>query len=138
MKRDYSLYIKRCDRCYKFSKVSQKHPEPLPSSETSCPFHKWGIDLLGLFPSALGQDKPLASIATEKIKKFVWKKIIWRYDIPRELITDNGTQFTDKRFREFYSDLNIQQLFSIEHRRTNGLAGATNKVILTGLRKKLD
>lgn len=40
---------------------------------------------------------------------------------------------------EFCSGLNIQQIFSsVEHPQTNGLAEAANKVVLTGLKKRLD
>lgn len=40
---------------------------------------------------------------------------------------------------EFCKGLNIQQIFSsVEHPQTNGLADAANKVILMGLKKRLD
>ncbi|XP_072081107.1 uncharacterized protein [Arachis hypogaea] len=50
-----------------------------------------------------------------------------------------GTQFTDKKFVEFLAGLGIKQNFSsVEHPQTNGQVEAANKVILLGLKKRLD
>nr|XP_029148723.1 uncharacterized protein LOC114925322 [Arachis hypogaea] len=65
--------------------------------------------------------------------------VIARFGIPEVVISDNGTQFTDKKFMEFLSGLGIKQKFSsIEHPQTNGQVEAANKVILLGLKKRLD
>ncbi|XP_025636239.1 uncharacterized protein [Arachis hypogaea] len=82
----------------------------------------WGIDLLGPFPARPGQ-----------------RQVIARFGIPDVIISDNGTQFADKRFGEFLAGLGIQQKFSsVEHPQTNGQVKAANKVILQGLKKRLD
>ncbi|XP_016199409.1 uncharacterized protein LOC107640401 [Arachis ipaensis] len=66
-------------------------------------------------------------------------KVITRFGIPEVVISDNGTQFTDKKFMEFLSGLGIKQRFSsVEHPQTNGQVEAANKVILLGLKKCLD
>ena len=115
-------------------------------------FHKQGIDILGPFPLALGQLKylvvainyfikwieaePFPKIAMEKVRKFAWKRIICRYGIPSQLVTDNGTQFTNWRFEDFCRKLGIRQLFSsVEHPQTNGLVEAANKITLTRLKR---
>ena len=54
----------------------------------------------------------LATITTEKVRKFVWKMIICRYGIPGQLVSDNGTQFTNWWFEDFCRELEIAQLFS--------------------------
>lgn len=47
-------------------------------------------------------------------------------------------QFASHSVADFCSGLNIQQIFSsVEHPQMNGLAEATNKVLLTGLKKRL-
>lgn len=52
---------------------------------------------------------------------------------------DNGTQFASVSVVSFYKDLEIQSMFiSVEHPQANGQVEAANKVILTGLRKKMD
>ena len=81
----------------------------------------------------------MSTITTEKIRKFVWKMMIYRYGILRQLVNDNGIQFTDWRFEDFYRELGIAQLSSsVEHPQTNRLVEAANKIILIGLKKRLE
>ncbi|RDX98563.1 Tf2-9, partial [Mucuna pruriens] len=113
------------------------------------PFHKWGIDILGLFPLAPGQLKflmvvvdyfikwveaePMATITVER------KKIICRFGLPAEIVSDNGTQFASLATAKFCQELHIRQLFtSVEHPQANGQAEAANRVILRGLRRRLE
>ncbi|XP_019429884.1 PREDICTED: uncharacterized protein LOC109337374 [Lupinus angustifolius] len=66
------------------------------------------------------------------------KKVL-RAGIPSAIVTNNGTQFSDRRFQELLSGLRIKQHFtSVEHPQTNGHAEAANKVILKGIKKRLD
>jgi len=82
--------------------------------------------------------KPLTIITTEKVSKFVWKSIVCRFGVPKELISDNGTQFDSRKMRFMYEELGIRQLFLlVENPQSNGQVEATNKVILQGLKKKL-
>ncbi|XP_020963358.1 uncharacterized protein K02A2.6-like [Arachis ipaensis] len=65
--------------------------------------------------------------------------VVTRFSIPEIIISDNGTQFTDKKFAEFLTGLGIKQKFSsVEHPQTNRQVESTNKVILLGLKKRLD
>ncbi|XP_016168883.1 uncharacterized protein K02A2.6-like [Arachis ipaensis] len=69
----------------------------------------------------------------------MWRQVITRFGIPKIIISDNGTQFTDKKFVEFLTGLGIKQKFSsVEHPQTNGQVESANKVILLGLKKRLD
>lgn len=55
------------------------------------------------------------------------------------LITDSGKQFDAKSFKEFCSELGIEQHFvSVAHPQLNGLAEVTNRTIIQGLRKRLN
>ncbi|XP_016196211.1 uncharacterized protein LOC107637293 [Arachis ipaensis] len=115
----------------------------------------WGVDLLGPFPVGPGQVKylivvvdyytkwveaePLASISSANCRKFIWRQVIARFGIPEVVVSDNGTQFADKKFGEFLAVLGIKQKFSfVEHPQTNGQVEAANKVILQGLKKRID
>ncbi|XP_072080951.1 uncharacterized protein [Arachis hypogaea] len=65
--------------------------------------------------------------------------VITRFGIPEVIISDIGTQFTDKKFTEFLAGLGIKKKFSsVEHPQTNGQVESANKVILLGLKKRLD
>ncbi|XP_016206900.1 uncharacterized protein K02A2.6-like [Arachis ipaensis] len=67
------------------------------------------------------------------------RQVVTRFGIPEIVISDNGTQFTDKKFAEFLTGLGIKQKFSsVEHPQTNGQVESANKVILLGLKKRLD
>jgi len=118
------------------------------------PFFRWGIDILGPFPISVRQFKfivvvveyftkwieveALTTITAEKITKFVWRSIICRFGVPKELISDNGTQFISRKMKLMCEELGIRHIFSsVEHPQTNGQAKAANKVILQGLEKKL-
>ena len=55
------------------------------------------------------------------------------------LILDNGLQFDSKTFRKYCSDLSIKNRYSTPaYPQGNGQAEAVNKVILNGLKKRLD
>ncbi|XP_072074134.1 uncharacterized protein [Arachis hypogaea] len=65
--------------------------------------------------------------------------VITRFGIPEVVISDNGTQFTDKKFTELLTGLGVKQKFSsVEHPQTNGQVESANKVILLGLKNCLD
>ena len=55
------------------------------------------------------------------------------------LISDNGLQFDSKAFRKYCSDLGIKnRYFTPAYPQGNGQAEAVNKVIVNGLKKRLD
>ena len=72
-------------------------------------------------------------------KRFFWKNIITWFGIPRTFISDNGLQFDSKVFRRYCYDLGITNRYSTSaYPQENGQARAVNKVIVNGLKKKLD
>ncbi|XP_015964818.1 uncharacterized protein LOC107488572 [Arachis duranensis] len=78
-------------------------------------------------------------VLSANCRKFMWRQVITRFGIPEVVISDNGTQFTDKKFTEFLSGLGVRQRFSsVEHPQTNGQVESANKVILSGLKRRLD
>nr|XP_023875558.1 uncharacterized protein LOC111988035 [Quercus suber] len=81
----------------------------------------------------------LANIQDVDVKKFMWWNIIMRFGVLDSLISDNGLQFDSKAFRAFCSDLGIKNRYSTPaYPLSNSQAEATNKVILSGLKKRLD
>ena len=54
----------------------------------------------------------LATITEAKIRSFVWKNIICRFGIPMTIKSDNGRQFDNQGFKDFYSNLGIKNQFS--------------------------
>ena len=110
---------------------------------------------MGPFPKAVGNKKyllvntdyftkwvetePLANIRDVDVKRFIWKNIVTRFGVPYALISDNGLHFDSKTFRKYYSDLGIKNRYSTPaYPQENGQAEAVNKVIVNGLKKRLD
>ena len=72
-------------------------------------------------------------------KRFVWKNIVTRFRVPHVLISDNGIQFDSKMVRKYYGELRITNRYSTPtYPQENGQAKAVNKVIVSGLKKRLD
>ena len=113
------------------------------------------MNIIGPFPKALGNKKyllvgtnyftkwveaePLANIRDVDIRRFIWKNIVTRFGVPHTFISDNGLQFDSKAFRQYSSNLGIKnRYFTPAYPQGNGQAKAINKVIVNGLKKRLD
>ncbi|XP_050254989.1 uncharacterized protein LOC126700853 [Quercus robur] len=138
--------------------LSELHDRPvghLNPVNSPWPFAQWGLDILGPFPRATGnlrfvlvavdyfmkwaEAEALANIRDVDVKKFVWKNIVTRFEVPDSLISDNGLQFDNKAFRAVCSDLDIKNRYStLTYPQRNGQAEATSKTILNGLKRRLD
>ena len=128
MLKDAQAYVKACDKCQRFNNFIRQPSEELTPMTALWPFAQWGLDIMGPFPTALTQQKflvvgidyftkwveaePLATITEKSIRTFVWRKIIYRYGIPRVLVSDNGKQFDNSAFRDFCSGLGIKNHYS--------------------------
>ena len=83
--------------------------------------------------------KPLANIRDVDVKKFLWKNIVTRFKVPNTLISDNGLQFNSKSFRRYCYELGITNRYStLVYPLENGQVEAVNKVMVNGLKKRLD
>lgn len=64
------------------------------------------------------------SINEENVKQFIFKNIICCFKVPLQIITDNSTQFIDKKIQEFCKENNIKLSFAlIYHPQENGKVG---------------
>ena len=62
-----------------------------------------------------------------------------KFSLLATLISNNGKQFNNHSFMEFYAKLGIKQRFTlVEHLQSNGQVKLANRVILEGLKKRLD
>ena len=85
------------------------------------------------------ETKPLANIRDVDVKRFIWKNIVTRFRVPHVLILDNDLQFDSKMFRRYCGELGITNRYSTPtYPQGNGQAEAVNKVIVNGLKKRLD
>jgi hypothetical protein len=112
-KDDVKEVITKCKYCQIFQKQTTKHANPLQAIDLSWPFAIWGIDIMDIFPRAPGGFRiifftidtftkwmkvmPVANITQKAAVKFL-HIIIYRFSIPRRVLTDNGTQFKGAKF----------------------------------------
>ena len=81
----------------------------------------------------------IISITEVKTFKFMWRNIICRYDLPHTLISDNGKQFKNKSLEAYSKRVRIKQFLSAQDRPlANGQIKVTNRMILVGIKKKLE
>lgn len=65
-----------------------------------------------------------------KVAKFIYEEIFTWYGVPREIVTDQGTQFTSTLVTTLVNEYNIRHKnFSPYHPRANGKVEVTNREI---------
>ena len=83
--------------------------------------------------------KALATITEKNIRNFVWRNIICRYGILRVLVSNNGKQFDNSAFRDFCSELGIQNHYSSPaHPQANGQVEVMNRTLLKIIKTRLE
>ena len=92
------------------------------------PFAQWGLDIIGPFPYATGNQrfvlvavdyftrwaeaKALANIRDMDVKKFVWRNLVTRFVVLEFVVSNNGLQFDNKAFHKFCGSLDITNQYS--------------------------
>jgi transposase InsO family protein len=81
--------------------------------------------------------KALTSIGSEQAVAF-FTNIIHRFGVPNSIITDNGMQFTGKKFLDFCKDHHIRvDWAAVAHPMTNGQVERAIGMILQGLKPRI-
>ena len=108
--------VKACEACQFHAKQIHQPAQGLQTIHLSWPFAVWGLDILGPFPRAPGGYRYLY-VAVDKFTKWIEAKpinklngptavtfitdITSRYNIPRSIITDNGTNIAKGALARF-------------------------------------
>ena len=106
MQKDVAEYVRKCKRCQKHTPLIHQPAGHLNPISNPWPSGQWGLDILGPFPRATGNQRfvlvavdyftkwaeaeALANVRDVDVKKFVWKNIVTRFRVPDSLIFDNG------------------------------------------------
>jgi len=72
---------------------------------------------------------PLREVKKENVVDFIRTRIIYRYDLPRYIITDNGKPFVNKLVTALCENVVDKRKSSMYNAPTNGLAEAFNKTL---------
>ncbi|KAK0573789.1 hypothetical protein LWI29_013579 [Acer saccharum] len=145
-------FAESCKTCQRIVNDIRRPPELLRSLTSPWPFAMWGLDLIGPMPTGTKggakhaivvvdyftkwvEAEALVHITEANTTSFVKKNIIYRFEIPSIILTDNGTQFDNKKFREMCEEFKITNYYaSPAHLQTNGQTEAVNKAYRTTVR----
>uniref|UniRef100_A0A2N9GGN7 Reverse transcriptase n=1 Tax=Fagus sylvatica TaxID=28930 RepID=A0A2N9GGN7_FAGSY len=118
MKADACQFVQRCDKCQRFANLLHSPPTELVPMTAPWPFAQWGLDIMGPLP-----------IGRRQLK----------FGIPRVLVSDNGKQFDNPRFRQFSQELGIHNHYSSPgHPQANGQVEVTNRSLLKLIKTRLE
>jgi hypothetical protein len=127
--------------------------QALQTIHLTWPFIVWGLDMVGPLRKAPGdfthllvaidkfskwiEARPICSVRSEEVVEF-FTNIIYHFRISNAIITDNGSNFTGKKFLCFCDDNNIQlDWVAVSHLRTNKQVGRANGMTLQGLKSRI-
>ncbi|KAG9453486.1 hypothetical protein H6P81_006390 [Aristolochia fimbriata] len=153
MLRDAIEIARSCKQCQLHADYIHQAPEPLHPTVASWPFEAWGMDIIGPISPKSDSDRQYILAATDYFSKwaeaaayrevkavtvvnFIRTQIIYRYGVPRYIMTNNGTPFKNKVMDCFCEKFRIQQRTSMAYNpAANGLAEAFNKTLCKILKK---
>ena len=133
--------------------MSHKPVSALKTIPLVWPFAVWGLDMVG--PLRTGRSgfthvlvavdkftkwieaKPIKTLEASTAVSFI-RELIFRYDDPHSIITDNGSNFDSDEFRAFCASQGTRfDYASVAHPQSNGQAERENGLILRGLKPRL-
>ena len=148
--RDVKQYCRSCAACQKVSKKSKKaFLQPMPIIEE--PFSRIAMDIVGPLDRSRSGNKyilvvcdyatrypeamPLKNIDAETVSEAI-AEVFTRFGIPREILTDQGSNFMAELLNEVFRLLDISHIkTSPYHPQTDGLVERFNGTLKTMLRK---
>ena len=150
---DATRIVRTCKGCQFYARQTHQPAQALQTIPITWPFAVWGLDLVGPLKKAPGgfthllvavdkftkwiEARAIAKIRSEEAVEFLLD-IVHRFGVPNSIITDNGTQFTGKKFLKFCDDYHIRvDWAAVAHPETNGQVERVNGMILQGLKPRI-
>lgn len=154
MRADVNQFCRSCPECQKTTlRAPCKVPlQPLPIIHT--PFERLGMDIVGPVEKSKSGNRfmlvvtdyatkypevfPLKSVKARHVA-FCLVQLFSRVGFPREILTDQGTNFMSKLLKQVYQLLGIRSLRTTPyHPQTDGLTERFNQTLKQMLRKFVD
>ncbi|KAG9458279.1 hypothetical protein H6P81_002787 [Aristolochia fimbriata] len=153
MLRDAIEMAQTCKPCQLHADYIHQPPVPLHPTVASWPFEASGMDIIGPITPKSDSERQYILAATDYFSKwaeaaayrevkaitvvdFIRTQIIYRYGVPRYIMTDNGTPFRNRVMDRFCEKFCIQQWTSSDYNpAANGLVEAFNKTLCKILKK---
>jgi len=150
---DATEIVRTCEGCQFYAWQIHVPAQALHTIPITWPFAVWGLDLVGPLHKVLRgfthllvaigkftkwiEVRPITRIKAEQAVLF-FTDIIHRFGVPNSIITDNGTQFTGRKFLEFCDTHHIRvDWAAVAHPKTNVQVERANGMILQGLKPKI-
>lgn len=150
MRKSIEEYCRRCKQCVQKKKTKENHGVvanlpiggpweivfmdcigPYPMSEKG---NRYIIAAIDSFSKNI-EVRAVPTIETTQIISFITEEIMARHGVPREVITDNGSNFISNGIKEFYKKLNIVQKLSTPYNpQGNGVIERFNRTLTTAIR----
>eukprot|EP00253_Pinus_taeda_P021739 PITA_21739 len=121
---DVRRYISQCVRCQRMGKPTPRDEMPLQPQVTFEPFEKWGMDFVGPmnppskqrsyiivctdYLTKWAETKAIKATKEEKVVEFLRENIFYKFGYPRDLVTDQGSQFTSNLIEDLLSHHKIK------------------------------
>jgi hypothetical protein len=145
--------MRRCEGCQFYARQTHLLAQALQTIPITWPFAVWHLDMVGPLRQVPGgfthllvavdkfskwiEARPIFNVRSEEAVLF-FTDIIYHFGIPNTIITDNGIQFTGKKFLNSCDDNHICVDWSaVAHPKTNGQVERANDMILQGLKPRI-
>ena len=150
---DTKEFIWRCIPCQKHGNIKAREAMPLSTNLQLELLNVWGIDYMGPFPKSKGYEYILVAVdyvskwveamscraADAKNSKMFEETIFPRFGVPRIVISDGETHFTNKNFHNYLSKHGIRHNVPTPyHPQASGQVETSNKQIKNILQKTVN
>lgn len=143
MKGDIRAYVKKCIKCQK-NKAGRATKMPLKiTGHADKPFDKIYVDIVGPLPVTANGNKYILSMTddltrfvefaaipdqtAETIARTLYEEILFRYTIPRQIVSDNGANFVGTLFTQFCKMLKIKPCHTTPYHPQSNLVESKHK-----------
>jgi transposase InsO family protein len=150
---DASEIVRTCKGCQFYARKSNLPTHVLQTIPVTWPFAVWGLDIVGPLRKAPGgfthllvaidkfskwvEVRPITNLRAEQAVTF-FADIVYRFGVPNSIITDNGSQFTGRKFLEFCDKFHIcVDWAALAHPQTKYQVEQANDMILQGLKPRI-
>jgi len=144
-------YVASCALCQRTKTSPHRKKAPLKPLEVVEPFGRVHMDFVGPLPQTpegyrhilivvdsttlYVEAFPTKSTTAEEVAEILYKEIIARYEVMRELLSDQGSSFKNKLIAQLCKLLNIKHRFSSAyHPQTDGKAERMVQTVIRSLK----
>jgi hypothetical protein len=146
--------VRTCEACQRFASKPHAPAAELMPIPLAWMFAQWGLDMVGKMHKSWPGGHVYLLVAVDRFTKWIDAKlvtsadataavnfikgIVFWFGIPHSIVTDNGSNFTSREFKDYCEGLGIKlQFASVAHPQTNGQVEKANGLICNGIKKRL-